>query len=102
MLRWTWSPANLADTSGTNPRDDALAHRGALNGDDLIIAYSWTPNWGRNANDKYDLFIRRSFNGGQSWTTDPYDADAIEHNVAFRVPILDEENQTVSSGTRRW
>ncbi len=23
MLRWTWSPANLADKSGTNPRDDA-------------------------------------------------------------------------------
>ena len=64
MLRWGWSPANLADKSGTNPRDDARAHRGALNGDDLIIGYSWTPNWGRNANDKYDFYVRRSFNGG--------------------------------------
>ena len=71
MLRWGWSPANLADKSGTNPRDDARAHRGALNGDDLLIGYTWTPNWGRNANDKYDFYIRRSFNGGQAWTTDP-------------------------------
>lgn len=95
MLRWGWSPANLADSSAKNPYTDALAHRGALNGDELIIAYSWTPNWGRNANDKYDLFIRRSFDGGQSWRTDPGALDAIEHNVVFRVPILDEENQTV-------
>ena len=96
MLRWSWSPANLDDKSGTNPRDDALADRGALEGDDLIIAYSWTPNWGRNANDKYDLYVRRSFDGGQTWTTDPSDAEPIEHNVVFRVPVLDFENQVVS------
>jgi hypothetical protein len=95
MLRWTWSPANLADKSGTNPRDDSRAHRGALIGDVLLIGYTWTPNWGRNANDKYDFFIRRSFNGGQSWTTDPADSESIEHNVAFRVPIIDEENQEI-------
>jgi hypothetical protein len=95
MLRWTWSPANLDDKSGTNPRDDSRAHRGALNGDDLLIGYAWTPNWGRRANDKYDFFIRRSFNGGQSWTTDPADLEPIEHNVAFRVPIIDDENQEI-------
>ena len=94
MLRWSWTPANLDDTSGAYARDDAMADRGALNGDDLIIAYSWTPNWGRNANDKYDLFIRRSFDGGQSWTTDP-DGDVVEYSVAYRVPIVDEENQEV-------
>jgi hypothetical protein len=94
MLRWAWTPANLADKSGTNPRDDARAHRGALNGDDLLIGYSWTPNWGRRANDKYEFLIRRSFNGGQAWTTDPADT-AIEHNVVFRVPVIDEENQEV-------
>jgi hypothetical protein len=95
MLRWTWSPANLADKSGTNPRDDARAHRGALIGDVLLIGYTWTPNWGRRANDKYDFLIRRSFNGGQSWTTDPSDSEPIEHNVVFRVPIIDEENQEI-------
>jgi hypothetical protein len=96
MLRWNWTPANLADKSGTNPRDDARAHRGSLNGDELLIGYSWTPNWGRKANDKYDFLIRRSFNGGQAWTTDPADSEPIEHNVVFRVPVIDEVNQEVT------
>jgi hypothetical protein len=96
MLRWAWTPANLADTSGKTPYSDALAHRGALNGDELIIAYSWTPNWGRNANDKYDLYVRRSFNGGQNWTTDSNDPEPIDHNDVFRVPVVDYDTQTVS------
>jgi hypothetical protein len=95
MLRWGWSAANLADSSAKNPYSDARAHRGAINGDELLIGYSLTPNWGSTANYKYDFIIRRSFNGGQSWTTDPNDSDPIEHNVVFRVPILDEENQEV-------
>jgi len=95
MLRWTWTPDNLADSSARNPYSDARAHRGALNGDELIIGYTLTPNWGRRANDKYDFWVRRSFDGGQSWTTDPYDLEPIEHNVVFRVPVLDYENQTV-------
>jgi len=95
MLRWGWSPANLADASGKNPHDDSIAHRGALSGDEIIIGYSWTPNWGRAANDKYDFYVRRSFNGGGSWTTDPADPVPIEHNVVFKVPVLDEVSQTV-------
>ena len=96
MLRWAWTAENLTDASGTWPHLDARAHRGALNGDDLLIGYSWTPNWGRRANDKYDFYVRRSFDGGQSWTTDPNDAEPIEHNVAFRVPVVDYETETVS------
>jgi hypothetical protein len=96
MLRWAWSEANLADKSGKWPHLDAKAQRGALNGDDLLIGFSWTPNWGRKANDKYDFYIRRSFNGGQSWTTDPGDSESIEHNVVFRVPIEDHDTQTVT------
>ena len=95
MLRWAWSEDNLHDSSAKNPFSDARAHRGALNGDDLLIGYTWTPNWGRKANDKYDFYIRRSFNGGQHWTTDPADTNPIEHNVVFRVPVIDEENQEV-------
>ena len=95
MLRWGWSSANLADKSGKYARDDARAQRGSLNGDELIIGYSWTPNWGRKANDKYDFYVRRSFNGGKSWTTDP-GGTTIEHNVVFRVPVEDPDTQTVT------
>jgi hypothetical protein len=96
MLRWTWTHNNLADSSAKNPYNDSMAHRGTLNGDELIVGYSWTPNWGRKANDKYDFYVRRSFDGGQSWTTDPADSEPIEHNVVFRVPILDYDTQTVT------
>jgi hypothetical protein len=95
MLRWSWSPSNLADSSARTPYSDARAHRGALIGDAVIVGYTWTPNWGRKANDKYDLYVHRSFDGGQSFTTDPGASEPIEHNVVFRVPILDYENQTV-------
>ena len=96
MLRWAWTADNLADASGRWPRTDARAQRGALDGDRLLVGYSWTPNWGRRANDKYDFYVRRSFNGGQSWTTDPDDLETIEHNVEFRVPVVDYETQTVT------
>lgn len=98
ILRWGWSHDNLADSSAKNPHTDARAQRGSLNGDELIIGYSWTPNWGRRANDKYDFYVRRSFNGGQSWTTDPADDPdkPIEHNVVFRVPVEDPYTQTVT------
>jgi hypothetical protein len=86
MLRWSWNPGNLDDPSGKVPYTDAIAQRGALNGDELLIGYSWTPNWGRRGNDKYDFYVRRSFNGGKDWTTDP-DGEPIEHNVVFRNPV---------------
>ena len=95
-LRWAWTEDNLNDKSGKYPRFDAKAQRGALNGDDLLIGYSWTPNWGRAGGDKYDFYVRRSFNGGKSWTTDPDDAELIEHNVVWRNPIEDYEAQTVT------
>ena len=95
MLRWGWSHSNLADRSAKTPYSDARAHRGALIGDELLLGYSWTPNWGRAANDKYDFYVRRSFNGGQSFTTDPSDFEPIEHAVVFRVPLIDEASQTV-------
>jgi hypothetical protein len=94
-LRWAWTPDNLDDKSAKHPRLDAKAQRGAINGDDLLIGYSWTPNWGRAGNDKYDFYVRRSFNGGKDWTTDPGGSD-IEHNVVFRVPTEDYETQTIT------
>jgi hypothetical protein len=38
-----------------------------------MMLYGWSPNWRLNAvgNDRYELYIRRSFTGGQDWTTLP-------------------------------
>lgn len=72
VLEWEWSVDNLNDESGTNPLDDARAHRGQIRGDFLVVGYSYTPNWAaaRIANDKYDFYVRRSFDGGNTWTNE--------------------------------
>jgi hypothetical protein len=49
------------------------SHRGFIRGDLLVVAYAYSPNWAaaRNGNDRYNFYVRRSFDGGQTWTTTP-------------------------------
>lgn len=65
--------SNLDDQSWYNPLDVAKGHRGYLWGDMVVMMYAWSPNWKLNAtgHDRYELYIRRSFDGGRSWTTTP-------------------------------
>jgi hypothetical protein len=78
---WTQPEECLDWKSGVNPYEDARAHRGAIRGDFVILGYSYCPNWAasRKAHDKYDFYIRRSFNGGETWTTDP--------NPTYQAPV---------------
>jgi hypothetical protein len=88
VWKWSQTEANLFDSSTANPYEDARAHRGQLRGDFLAIAYTHTPNWGayRNGNDKHDLYVRRSFDGGQTWTSDPSATEDISHCQTFTNP----------------
>ena len=63
----------LFDQSWYNPLDVSKGHRGYIDGDFVMILYAWSPNWRLNAkgSDRYELYIRRSFDGGASWTTLP-------------------------------
>ena len=65
--------SNLDDQSWNNPLDVAKGHRGYLWGDLVVAMYAWSPNWKLNAkgSDRYELYIRRSFDGGRTWTTTP-------------------------------
>jgi hypothetical protein len=65
--------ANLQDQSWYNPLDVSKGHRGFIDGDFVQFLYGWSPNWRLNAkgNDRYQLYIRRSFDGGETWTTTP-------------------------------
>jgi hypothetical protein len=65
--------STLVDQSWYNPLDVAKGHRGFLDGDFVMMLYAWSPNWKLNAKgaDRYELYIRRSFDGAQSWTTLP-------------------------------
>ena len=71
---------NLKDQSWYNPLDISKGHRGFIDGDFVMFLYAWSPNWRLNAkgSDRYDLYVRRSFNGGQSWTTTPTSFDASD------------------------
>jgi hypothetical protein len=66
---------DLDDQSWENPFDVAKGHRGFLDGDCVMMMYAWAPNWNANTvgNDHYNLYTRRSFDGGATWTTTPAD-----------------------------
>jgi len=65
--------STLDDQSWYNPLDVAKGHRGFLDGDFVMMLYAWSPNWRLNTvgHDRYELYIRRSFDGGGSWSTLP-------------------------------
>ena len=91
VLLWSQSVSNLGDESYGLVHDDGTAcdvlngevcpamysnvrsHRGFIRGDFFTIAYAQSPNWAaaRNGNDRYNFYTRRSFDGGQTWTTTP-------------------------------
>lgn len=64
---------NLDDTSWENPYDMAKGHRGFLAGDMVMAMYGWTNNWQAltDAHDIVNLYVRRSFDGGKTWSTLP-------------------------------
>ena len=64
---------DLDDQTWENPYDVAKGHRGFLDGDYVMMMYAWSPNWNSNAvgNDHYNLYVRRSFDGGATWSTTP-------------------------------
>ena len=107
---WTQPESALALKSGFNPYEDARAHRGGINGDFVVLGYSYTPNWAasRNAHDKYDFYIRRSFDGGATWTTDPLAVENSVHTDIFFDPDgisqyeLNELGDDVSEPTKHY
>ncbi|KAB2889060.1 MAG: hypothetical protein F9K32_14195 [Desulfobulbaceae bacterium] len=64
---------SLDDQSWENPYDMAKGHRGFLAGDMVMAMYGWTNNWKAltEAKDIVNLYVRRSFDGGRTWTTLP-------------------------------
>jgi hypothetical protein len=72
---------NLDDQSWENPYDVSKGHRGFIDGDFIMMMYAWSPNWQANSvgNDHYNLYARRSFDGGKTWTTLPAEfVEALE------------------------
>jgi len=70
---WDQTPQLLTAQSWENPMDVAKGHRGFLDKDFVMLLYAWSPNWKANSTgkDQYNLYVRRSFDGGATWTTTP-------------------------------
>lgn len=94
-----WYESNLQDPSWLNPYSEARAHRGQIRGDFAVMGYSLTPNWAasRNGHDKFDLFVRRSFDGGKTWTTapasKPYYGEGVSHCVLVKEETGDGDEE---------
>jgi len=75
ILEWSQTVDNLNDASWENPYDVSKGHRGFVDGDFVMMMYATAANWKANTtgNEAYQLYIRRSFDGGQTWTTLPAD-----------------------------
>ncbi len=65
--------SNMDDQSWYNPLEVAKAHRGFIDGSYISMIYAWSPNFKLNAvgSDRYELYTRRSFDGGITWGTTP-------------------------------
>lgn len=66
----TKTGGNLADTTETNNIENALAHRGAIVGNDLYIGYNYTSDWAL-ANyttlENYDFWLRHYDGTTDTW-----------------------------------
>ena len=109
VVEWVQTIENLDDPTGAriydesgnvtgtlgNPYDDARAHRGAIRGDFVTMGFSYTANWAaaRNGNDCYNFYIRRSFDGGKTWITDPA-GEGVEHCRTWTYPSGLEQSGT--------
>lgn len=102
VLEWDWQPAYVDHESWSNPFDDARSLRAKLDGDRLLIAYGWTPNWLLSTiiggdgyfKDNYDFLVRRSFNVDSGYTisgdTVTFAADA--NQAIFFEPPFNSSN----------
>jgi hypothetical protein len=73
VTSFTCDDNDLDDQSWENPWDLSKGHRGFMYGDFIMQMFAWSPNWEANtlAHDNYNLYARRSFDGGVTWTTYP-------------------------------
>jgi hypothetical protein len=82
---------DLDDQTWENPFDMAKGHRGFLDGDFVMMMYAWSPNWKAQTvgNDHYNLYVRRSFDGGATWTTTPAELDGDGTTATENYCVLD-------------
>lgn len=79
--------------SGDNPYENALAHRGIMRGDFIMLGYSYTPDLYEflylDDAVPFDFYLRRSLDGGATWS-EPYNLSKLDPSfgVSVREPRI--------------
>ena len=73
VLWWDQDAENVYDEYWTNGFEMAKGHRGFIDGDFIVVMFGHSPNWlmSSHGREPINLYIRRSFDGGMTWTTTP-------------------------------
>lgn len=87
----TATTANLADTTETNNIENALAHRGAIVGDDLYVGYSYTTDWALanyTSLVNYDFWMRHYDGTTGTWSAPKNLSNLPSTDITVREPRL--------------
>lgn len=89
VLTWEQTAEDLGDESWENKYEVAKGHRGFIDGDFVMLMYAYSPNWlaTSHGHEPYNLYIRRSFDGGTTFTTTPASlgGDGTSYDQVFGV-----------------
>ncbi|HEU4515434.1 MAG TPA: choice-of-anchor O protein [Nocardioidaceae bacterium] len=93
VVTWEQTAPNLDDGTADSSLESARGHRGMIKGDFLALGYLWTANWDLYLQglDIENYYVRRSFDGGQSYTaapaSAPYYGDGVTSCRYFNDPV---------------
>jgi hypothetical protein len=93
VTKWDQTEANLGDETYDSSLESARGHRGMIKGDFLNVGYLWTANWKLYLRglDIENYYVRRSFDGGATFTSAPaaapYDGDGVTSCRWFNDPV---------------
>lgn len=87
----SYSVASLQIDTEDDTLEDARAHRGAIRGDTIFLGYTHTPDaalakYTDLAN--YNFYIRRSFDGGRTWTSARNISNIDDTTVSVKEPRI--------------
>ncbi|MDG6773836.1 choice-of-anchor O protein [Thiomicrorhabdus sp. ZW0627] len=87
----TATSANLSDTTETNKIENAMAHRGAIIGDDLYVGYSYTTDWALatyTSTVNYDFWMRHYDGATGTWSNPKNLSNLPSKSITVREPRL--------------
>ncbi|HSJ19764.1 MAG TPA: choice-of-anchor O protein [Nocardioidaceae bacterium] len=93
VTKWDQTEANLDDETYDSSLESARGHRGMIKGDFLDVGYLWTPNWKLYLQglDIENYYVRRSFDGGATFTSAPaaaqYGGNGVTSCRWFNEPV---------------